>query len=1493
MSVLPDDWPPEVSFKQYTNLALIRNDNQSRTSKKMPTMEYDYIHGKVDNIVACKESIELNEVFFPLIDKETNESRLTILMEGAPGVGKTTVTRKLCTEWAKGEMLQEYHLVILIPLRERNLDEQAEIKELFPGKLAEEEIVSYYIKTFGRRILFIFDGYDEVHESCKLETSLLLQIVLGKDLENCSVLVTSRPHASGYLKHHSRFNRHVEVLGFSTERIKQCIQQNLPDADHAHRLIKMLKDRLDIVSLCYIPLNCRIVLFVFKHLNFDLPNTLTELYKTFILNTVKHHAEREEFHSDRKEKIRRAKDLHRLPDNLTKKLHALCKLAYDGIKEGKLSFNDDELEGELLQSLGLLNSHQSITSINVERQFQFLHLTIQEFLSAMYLASNSLSSKDKVAFFHEHINDKRFRMSLLFLAGLTKLKFYESIYPAVDMLTSNLVLGECSTNYYDLNVVNSNFLLCAHCVYEAELDSGSKAILKIFPIQFNVIDLNQSLSPFEALTVAHYLSSTPVDHIWDRIDFSKCHLPEDSVLYKIPHKTKHEQLSITLTKSLTLGIVQITMIYPYVKALQELTFVIKPSTASHTDLVTLCAQLNHTKTVLRTLKIYCESSASCICISKKEILWSLKKPLLCSCIFNELLNFVDYQQVREISIEMQFTAFTNCDVCNFQISDTLSSLCKLLKESPAIEKLDFSDCELSPKMVDQLVTVIRSNKHLKLKTLGLRQSFLDSVKLLSTLLASGITSITVGQFEFKVEDQTLKLCGNKQVKFEEYSVVLTTFNVPQNLIFVDVEIRVQNIFSQNLYQFMDNIGSFLSGNSPIRELSLSTTESISHKHPVTIYKLFDALSNLPFQFKRFSCSDLTLTRKSLFPVRQTNIYADTLVKALNFLTEIESLSICSPVAFHRNHSMSFNVSFSPIEETIQTLCNLLKRSNQVIFIDLSHCKLEAEVVNHIVRSLPIKASRIILHGNSVSKIAVNTFLCKSLKNLFTNELGSLQLGVYGFLLTFNKSPQNLQVSEEPTVKMHVDKLFKCLWLPDRVSSLKLDLKCKYDQLFAVRTLLENNPKMIQLILLGVDFNHCSHERDFRAMINTIVEHSAIKEISFIKRSSGEERIISQVKLWLPYVFRDKNHSGRLEDSNSEHLKLCSKTFMKLLSFLKDVKIINISWQTWAFHYCQTCKTTKKATFTSFCDFLAESNHLQYLDLSWCDLSKDLVEEVLSAVSNKFQLELLWISGSNCNKSVFNKILELMFKYKLKHLRLSNFEIQFQNGVLSFVVNEVDISDQSLYLSSLLKYCVNSHAVININDFELVGVHITRTDQDQLSLLLSPNSSIWSLTVKKCTFSTVLLEILPLNRVLKYLDLSSCNSTLTVLEQTQLLKTLLMETSTLISLNLSNCETSEAGIEILASGLQANATLQHLIINSLHLVIKERTKAQLWTELLSSLKQHKTIQTLSVTNNEFDVTLVMDLIRCNQVISCLECEGCGFPETHVKELLDELSQRLSV
>ena len=428
MKVLPDgDWPPSIG-RHESKIALIQHGRDRLPgAKEAAQLQRDYVGGNVDRILTQKKEVRYEDIFEKDVTGEESK-HFRMLIDGAPGVGKTVLCRRFCKDWGAGNILQQFSIVWLLHLRDEEIAKAKSIEDilLLDDEELQEEIVRYLKKSEGNGNLLICDGFDELSQKERTERSLFLDIIRGKVLPQCSVIVTSRPYASLKLQLES-FTHHVEVVGFTEKQIKKCIRRNIPDSVKAKELIDQLKQRLDILSLCYTPLNCAIILYVYRQSEYVLPTTLTQLYTLYILHTLKRSAEIH-YKSLDPDTI---KDLNQLSEPMKHPFKALCEMAFDGLLEDQLGFDVSRLPLSLQQCpavkgtkpelLGLMSGSKSFEGLEKKLSYQFTHLTVQEYLAAWH-AHTKLSAEEQSKLFQEKLNDDRFRMMLLFLAGITKLQ---------------------------------------------------------------------------------------------------------------------------------------------------------------------------------------------------------------------------------------------------------------------------------------------------------------------------------------------------------------------------------------------------------------------------------------------------------------------------------------------------------------------------------------------------------------------------------------------------------------------------------------------------------------------------------------------------------------------------------------------------------------------------------------------------------------------------------------------------------------------------------------------------------------------------------------------------------------------------------------------------------------------------------------------------------------------------------------------------------------
>ena len=438
--IVATDWPPRIGKDFFGRLALVEKQDSSTQAESA----WHLLRGQVDKTVKLtgNKEISVEDVLQP-----TDSSlSLRVVIDGPPGIGKTTLCRKLLNMWSNGPLVhQQYDLVLYCPLRNSKIATATTLADLFECERYEVPMVAeWFEKRNGEGILIIFDGWDELSEQLR-QSSLAAKIIHRKKLDQCSVIVTSRSYASSSLLKMDTLSRHVQVIGFSKEEVSTVIIQTLQkdtklaqelmkdldsdsdsedevelptdkDSQLAVKLINDLKVRNDVRSLCYVPLVCSMVILVYMEEGGHLPTTLTQLYENFILQTIRRHVEIKPRHDIDPYTLG---SLSSLPSQLAKPLQEMCQLAYINLANTTMTFSSHQLQSlsEAVKEdyLGLMTTFMEYSN----KKYQFLHLSIQEFLAAWWIAKHE---KKREEVFKDHFDDDHFRMCLRFVAGLTHLE---------------------------------------------------------------------------------------------------------------------------------------------------------------------------------------------------------------------------------------------------------------------------------------------------------------------------------------------------------------------------------------------------------------------------------------------------------------------------------------------------------------------------------------------------------------------------------------------------------------------------------------------------------------------------------------------------------------------------------------------------------------------------------------------------------------------------------------------------------------------------------------------------------------------------------------------------------------------------------------------------------------------------------------------------------------------------------------------------------------
>uniref|UniRef100_A0A669DEM8 NACHT domain-containing protein n=2 Tax=Oreochromis niloticus TaxID=8128 RepID=A0A669DEM8_ORENI len=326
-----------------------------------------------------------------------------VLTNGVAGVGKTFSVQKFTLDWAEGLENQHVSVVVLLSFRELNLirDEQYSLLELLHVFHPTLQKVTAE-KLAVSQLLFIFDGLDESRLSLDFTnrkllsdvtqkssvSQLLTNLIQGNLLPSALVWITSRPAAANQIPP-TCVDRLTEVRGFTDAQKEEYFRRRFSDEELSSRIISHMKTSRSLHIMCSIPVFCWITATVLEHMltteqRGELPKTLTDMYSHFLLVQTKR--KKNKYHEGHETS----------PQELTEAdrevLLKLGRLAFEHLEKGNIMFYQEDLE-----QCGLDVTEASVYSgvcteifkrecvIFQKPVYCFVHLSIQEFLAAVYM----------------------------------------------------------------------------------------------------------------------------------------------------------------------------------------------------------------------------------------------------------------------------------------------------------------------------------------------------------------------------------------------------------------------------------------------------------------------------------------------------------------------------------------------------------------------------------------------------------------------------------------------------------------------------------------------------------------------------------------------------------------------------------------------------------------------------------------------------------------------------------------------------------------------------------------------------------------------------------------------------------------------------------------------------------------------------------------------------------------------------------------------------
>ena len=1441
-SVDVDEWPPNQP-KTVVNVALIHYKG-SRTEQELIEISKRHKEGTqaVDELAHhARVTTDIAKIFAAGFNDSTETGATSgkppnfILIEGAPGIGKTVLAKRIAYLWAIKELLTDTNILFLLYLRDPELQnvKTAEqlIQYLSSRRLDEEQVKSCVTQIMELKVGIVMDGFDEYPIKLR-KKSFIADLIKGKVFHNCIVVLTSRPTATISL--HDKVDRRVEILGFAQEERDQYISDSLDSPEQRRQLQDYLKCQPIINGLIYVPLHLAVLLYLFKRES-KLPETLTEMNNSFTIHTIYRSMTKNDLTTPGVVTV--VDSLKDLPKTVSNIVNKLSKLALVGLQNNQLVFtyaeikaNCPEIENNIpgaFNGFGLLQVVQYLPNkgAGVTVSFNFLHFTMQEFLAAFHV-SNSIPPKQQLRLMKETFWSNTYNFMWMMYIGINGINshvFLQFLYKA-----------HAGTDIKKLTLsdnIKTNDLKCLH-LFQCFIEAKSKEV----PKEISSIFGNNEINFHGVQLLPYHISSV--------------------ILYISKYCTQLQSLNL---RDCHIGDVGMSILQHF--------FTVNPDKASsikHIDL------FGNNSVLL--WNVYCA-------IFGQQNLTKLNWSLLGGINIEEIVNVMNDNMTVQ-SLNLSGNHFNDNDA---------EKIAKMLLNNSVLEELDLSHNNISIKGAIAISESLKYNTTLQYLKIPWNNQFIDTcysaldlsqkgmkivdIQIMAKILFNNKTVVELKLSQNKISDDCA-LCISECIKNNK---TLTKLDLSMNKIsdlglkrivpalYVNQSLQKFDVSHNNISDDgVAAISEYLENNNTLQELSMSYNK-ISNSGILCIgqaLQLNKILQTFDISYNNIS-DDGMITFSNYLKVNNTlqelriswNDGSCLVVNSMDMSCNMREMNcgdngavIISAFLYSNNKVQKLDISCNHIaNKGTVAISDFLKNNiNTLQVLNVSHNEISNQGIVNIVKALQINTTLQILDisHNNLSDYAALLFsdYLKGTSTIQELNMSHNKVSNNGILsiakaLQANNSLQMFDISHNKLSCNGVVDFSECLkdnrtlqklrmsWLNG--NDLLLDstehfygmcnMSFSDTEAILISAFLYHNTNLQQLDLShnnicddgAVAISECLKYNNTLQELNLSYNEISNNGITYIGKALQMNTTLQTLNISQNKISDDGavaiseclKYNSTLQELNMSHNEISNNEFVKALHINTTLQLLDIS---------HNKLSDDGAIAISEC--LKHNSTLQELNISYNEVSNNGITYIGKALQMNTTLQTLNISQNKISDDGAVAISEcLKYNSTLQELNMSHNKISNNEFAKALHMNTtlqlLDIShnklsdDEALTLSNHLKGKSKLYQLkMSVNDIDLDINFIVRSLNACHKFCLEKFSNTEAILVSKFLYYNT--NILKLD--ISYNDISDDGAVA--------ISECLKNNNTLQELNMSQNKVSDYGIINIGKALQINITLQILDIS---------------------------------------------------------------------------------